>query len=373
MAHILVFASYSRSLISFRGDLIRALVTRGHQVTAAAPQMSAPVINELRKMNVRTVDVPLDRTGLNPVADFVSLVRIYGMIRKIRPDVVFAYTAKPVIYGSLAASLAGVRQICSMITGMGYAFDESRQEGWWSRWLTRRLYRLALGVNKRVLFQNPDDLSDFLRARCLSSPSKAAIVNGSGVDLQYFAESCPPRSDPVFLMIARLLVSKGVREYVEAARIVRRVYPRARFMLVGWRENHPASIGHDELEAWRAEGVIEYCGPADDVRPYLRQCSVYVLPSYREGTPRTVLEAMSTGRAIITTNVPGCKETVIDGVNGFLVPPCDSAALAEAIMRFAFDSSLIERMGRDARLLAERKYDVRRVTRATIEAMEITN
>src|SRR5690606_21287045 len=143
-------------------------------------------------------------------------------------------------------------------------------------------------------------------------------VNGSGVDLQYFAESCPPRSDPVFLMIARLLVSKGVREYVEAARIVRRVYPRARFMLVGWRENHPASIGHDELEAWRAEGVIEYCGPADDVRPYLRQCSVYVLPSYREGTPRTVLEAMSTGRAIITTNVPGCKETVIDGVNGFL-------------------------------------------------------
>lgn len=369
MAHILVIASYPESLVLFRGDLLRTLVACGHRVTAVAGEISPSVEQALSRMSVRYLTVFLNRTGLDALADIRSLWSLYRLVRNERPDVVLSYTAKPVIYGSLAAQLAGIERIYSMITGLGYAFDESVPTGRYARWLIRRLYALALRFNERVLVQNPDDLEELIRTRCLASSSRTAVVNGSGVDLNHYAAVPLPASGPSFLMIARLLANKGVREYVDAARVVRQSCPQARCVLIGWFDNHPTSIKRSEMQTWQSEGVIEYAGPVEDVRPYLRQCSVYVLPSYREGTPRTVLEAMSTGRAVITTDVPGCRETIVNGVNGFLVPPRNAKALVDAMLRLASDSKLTECMGIEGRRIAERKYDVRLVTRSVMDAM----
>jgi glycosyltransferase involved in cell wall biosynthesis len=371
MAHVLVIGSYPDSLLLFRGDLLKTLAAGGHRVTATAGVAPESVVRALLEIGVGYEPLSLERTGRNPIADLGYAWNLFRAIRRIRPDLVLSYTAKPVIYGSLAARLAGTRRIYSMVTGLGYAFDETQASGKYTRRLMRRLYALALGFNERVLVQNPDDLDELVRAGCIASSARGTIVNGSGVDLAHFLPQSVSDMHPSFLMIARLLGSKGVNEYVEAARIVRRSCPTAHFALVGWFDDHPTAIGKAQVQSWQAEGLINYVGPVDDVRPHLAQCSVYVLPSYREGTPRTVLEAMATARAVITTDVPGCRETVSDGVNGILVPPRDAESLAAAMLRLARDAPLARQMGIAGRRIAEEKYDVRLVTRATLDAMSL--
>jgi glycosyltransferase involved in cell wall biosynthesis len=196
------------------------------------------------------------------------------------------------------------------------------------------------------------------------------VVNGSGVELQRFSPVPLPGSS-TFLLIARFLVDKGIREYVEAAQQVRRNNPRARFLLVGWHDDNPSSLGDEEVNGWVELGIIEYLGRLDDVRPAIAQADVYVLPSYREGTPRTVLEAMAMGRPIITTDVPGCRQTVVEGRNGFLVPPRDASALAQAMNRFIQDGGLAARMGHESRRLAEERFDAEIVARAVVDAAQL--
>jgi len=231
------------------------------------------------------------------------------------------------------------------------------------------LYRRALRQNRSVFFQNPDDLDQFDRLRLLRSRSQAVLVNGSGVDLDHFRPLPPVVNPPVFLLMARLYREKGIREFVAAARLVKERYPQTRFCLVGSIDSNPSAILPVELEAWKAEGVIEHTPWVDDVRPFLAACSVYVLPSYREGTPRTVLEAMAVARPTITTDAPGCRETVVDGENGFLVPVKDAQAVAQAMERFILNPELIGRMGRCARTIAEQKYDVHDVNRIMVKVM----
>lgn len=366
---ILVLGSYDRSLVMFRGELLRALVVRGHEVVACAPRLTPEVRTALADWEVRSRSVALARTGTNPLADVRTMLRLRILMRDERPDVLLAYTVKPIVYGVLAARKAGVERIFSLVTGLGHTFQVgSGLHHHLVSSVVRRLYGLAMDASNTVFFQNPDDLGEFRASGLLRAPTRAVVVNGSGVDLAHYAPAPLPQ-EPSFLLIARLLGEKGVREYVDAARVVRRRNPLARFRLAGWIDSNPSAIRSDELQAWVSEGVIEYLGTLDDVRPAISAASTFVLPSYREGTPRTVLEAMAMGRAIITTDTPGCRETVISGENGFLVPPRDVDALASAMSDLLEHPERIPEMGARSRSIAEERYDVHAVNRVILEAM----
>lgn len=365
---IIIVASYLDSISKFRGSLVGQLKARGYEVHVAAPVGVGDDVASVESLGVELHPIPLGRTSLDIRADLATLVALFRLFRRVRPQALLAYTAKPVIYGLLAARVVGVRRRAAIITGLGYAFGGERK---WLFLLVKRLYAVALRFADPVFFQNPDDKKLFLELGILRSTDKVKVISGSGVDTEFFSPAkFPPGLS--FVMIARLLKDKGVREYVEAARQVRRVCPEARFFLVGWIDSNPSAIRPEELEAWIAAGDIEFLGKMVDVRPAIADATVYVLPSYREGTPRTVLEAMAMGRPVITTDAPGCRETVADGENGFLVPVGAVGELAEAMLRFASNPALASDMGRKSRYIAELKYDVRKVNAAIIAAMKLT-
>lgn len=367
MSRVLIIGNLAESLINFRGDLISHLVEAGHEVTAVAPAGPEWVDAHLAARGARRIVVPMDRTGTNAVADVRLFWALLRACRASRPDVVLAYTIKPVIYGTLAAKLAGVRTIAAMITGLGFAFTRPapvRKRVASS--LARMLYRLTMVCTDIVFFQNPDDEADLRRTGILRRRHRVVRISGSGVNLMRFGQRPLPDGPMRFLMIARLLRDKGVSEYLEAARRVRAVYPAAQFHLVGPFDSNPTAISPDDIATAQARGDIVYHGATDDVRPFLERCHVYVLPSYREGTPRSVLEAMATGRPVITTDAPGCRETVNPGENGFLVPPREVAPLVDAMTRFInMAPAELNRMAAAARRRAELKYDVATVN-ATI-------
>jgi glycosyltransferase involved in cell wall biosynthesis len=305
------------------------------------------------------------------VADLRTLWQMLLLIREVRPDAVFACMIKQVIYGLMAASIAGVPQRYALITGLGYAFQGGGQRSLLRR-LAQGLYALSLKGVKKIFFQNPDDMKLFYDSGILKPNSPACVVNGSGVNMSHYTLVPLPKDDPCFLMVARLIGDKGVREYATAAKIVKAEYPKTRFALVGWIDENPSSIRQEELDAWIAEGSIDFIGRLTDVRPAIAQCSVFVLPSYREGTPRSVLEAMSMGRPIITTDAPGCRETVIQGENGFLVPVTAVDELVVAMEKFLTEASLIQKMGQRSFEIAKEKYDVHKVNQVMLKEMNIS-
>jgi glycosyltransferase involved in cell wall biosynthesis len=371
---ILLVASLADSLVNFRGSLIRALQASGQDVHVAAPDLPlhSPVRLQLQGMGVTVHQVPMLRTGTNPLVDLRTAWALWRLMSMIKPARVLAYTIKPVIYGTLAAWLAGVPQRFALITGLGYAFQSGGHRSSLQT-LVQNLYGLALARAERVFFQNPDDLALFRECGILKSHTPICVVNGSGVDLARFVVQPLPdgfaQGAVRFLYIGRLLGDKGVREYVEAARVLKRRHPQVHCMLVGWIDSNPNAINQAELDGWVADGYIEFLGRLNDVRPAIASCSVYVLPSYREGTPRTVLEAMAMGRAVVTTDAPGCRETVLHGENGFLVPIQDPEALAEAMRRFIEEPELQQSMGARSRQIAERKYDVHKVNAVMLAGM----
>lgn len=373
MSHIFMLGSYAPSLINFRGPLIRALLAEGHQVSVGAPDISNDLRTTLQTMGASVHETPLHRRGTGIRAD----VAYYGNLKRIfltvRPDALLTYTIKPNIWGAFAATAAGIPSY-SMVTGLGYAFTDFGVRPSLRQRLTmlvaRRLYRAAAYRNRRVIFQNPDDRDDFIKAGGLTNQAKATIVDGSGVDMEHYARAPLPEA-PVVLMIARLLGSKGVRDYAAAALALRTRYPSARFLLVGPFDKGLDTIGRDEVAQWETGG-LEYLGSTGDVRPIIAQARIYVLPSYREGTPRSVLEAMAMGRPIITCDAPGCRETVEHGVNGLLVPVRDPEALAAAIDRLLKNPEEAEAMGEAGYALVARKYDVNLVNCAIMEIMELT-
>lgn len=368
MSKIVIVSSYALSLTNFRSELIKTLAEAGHRVIALGPESGFD--KKLASLGAEYRQFPLRRTKLNPARDLVTFISLVRLFRKVKPDMVFAYTIKPVVYGSLAASLAGVPEIFAMITGLGSSFNDRSGSGRSLLYkMIRYLYRKALKKNRLVFFQNPDDLELFRSEKIIGPDARTALVNGSGVDLVRFSY-VEPRKGPVsFLLMGRLIRDKGIVEYVEAARILKSRYPDTRFRLAGFVDVNPTAIRKKQLDSWVEEGVIDYLGEKEDVRPFLADAGVYVLPSYREGTPRSVLEAMAVGRPVITTDAPGCRETVRDGENGFLVPVGDSAALAVAMERFILNPALVLEMGRKSREIAVVKYDVHKVNRVMIEAM----
>lgn len=371
MAHIVIVAGFTPSLINFRGPLLRDLIARGYRVSACGPEAPEDIVRKLNDLGIEFYQYPLDRTGLNPLRDLRSFYALFRLFRQLRPDIVLGYTIKPVIFGSLAARCAGVSAYCSMITGLGYSFSQQSGRRSLLSTLVCRLYRFALGKNKVVFFQNPDDLDFFQSLKLVSKRQKTVVVNGSGIDIDHFSYVVPP--DKVsFLLIARYLWDKGMGEYVEAARMIKKKYPDVQFNLVGWTDSNPTAVPQQQIDAWQDEGIINDCGRLDDVRQAIAECAVYVLPSYREGTPRTVLEAMATGRPIITTDAAGCRETVDDGQNGFLVPVKSVSELAGAMERFLTTPQLVKQMGEKSREKVIEKYDVQKVNRAIIQSLEKT-
>lgn len=372
MARVAVIASSAPSLINFRGELLKAMVCRGHKVFALAPQghpRSAEIAEQLGSMNAEYVPFTMNRRGLSPLGDLRSLKELTDVLRYRGVEHVLSYTAKPVIYGSLAARRAGIKRIYSLITGLGYAFSTNHWRATVVRTVSLALYRAALRYNARVFFQNPDDRYLFERLGVLRHREKGVLVNGSGVDLNTFTPARMP-DEPSFLLIARLIAEKGVRDYVEAARLVKKRYPHVRFQLVGSFETGAHRISESEVEQWVDEGIIEYLGTLKDVRPAIRDCSVFVLPTYyREGQPRTILESMAMARPIITTDNPGSRETVQHGVNGFLIQPRDVQSLVDAMIRFLEHPEYLVTMGEASRRIAEEKYDVHKVNAHMLEVM----
>jgi glycosyltransferase involved in cell wall biosynthesis len=234
------------------------------------------------------------------------------------------------------------------------------------------LYRKALAANNLLFFLNPDDLNMFRDLGLIKEKTQIVLLPGEGISLEQFPSAQLP-IEPVFLLIARLIRDKGIQEFVAAARLLRQSYPSISCRIVGPLDSNPTAFRADEVESWHREGIIEYLGEAKDIRQHMAAASVYVLPSYREGVPRTVLEAMSMGRPIVTTDVPGCRETVMAGENGFIVPVKDAAALAEAMERFILDPGLISKMGKRSREIAEEKFDVRKVNNLIIRSLGLDN
>lgn len=365
MSKVLVLGSYAPSLVHFRGPLIRAMVERGHEVMAAAPDIDEATAAALRTLGAEPLQVQLVNASLNPLALMESLKQLRAVLREHRPDVLISYTIKPVILGALAGRAERVPKIVSLITGVGYAFTGGREfKRIVSKAAARVLYRLALSRSDEIVFQNPDDEALFRELRLVQPGQKARLVNGSGIDLDHFSPAPLPQK-PAFLMIARLLKDKGIREFADAAKRLKAEHPEVPIALVGRLDPSPDSLTQAELDSLVGCG-IDFMGELADVRPAIAQCSIYVLPSYREGTPRSVLEAMAMVRAIVTTDAPGCRQTVIDGENGLLVPPRNADALYQAMLRFVDEPDLASRMGPASRRLAEERFDVNAVNAALL-------
>ena len=369
---VVVVGGLAESLVRFRGDLLRAMAANGHDVLAVAPEDDASTRAALGKMGVAFTTVPLRRAGLNPVRDVITVVALARIFRERRAEAVLVYAAKPVVYGLIAARLAGVPMRAAMITGAGSAL--SGGAGLPRRVLAavmRNLYSLALRHAHVVFFQNPDDERLFRSTGLVGPRARSVRINGSGVDLAYFSPEPLPPLPVTFLMIGRLIRDKGLVEYVEAARHVRRLHPDVRFQLLGALDPNPSAISPRDLAAWRRESAIEYLGTTSDVRPFLAAAHVCVLPSYGEGMPHSLLEAMAMGRAVLTTDVPGCRETVDAGRNGLLVPAKDAAALAEGMLQMLAQPSRLSDMGHESRAIAEELFDVHSVNRVILRAMRL--
>jgi glycosyltransferase involved in cell wall biosynthesis len=370
----LIIVGSAEDFLPFRGDLVDALLSRGMQVHVALPDLDAnsALHSKFLAKGLVIHKVTMQRAGMNPIADLYTMWQLLQLIKAIKPDTVLANMIKPVIYGMMASSMAGVPHRFALISGLGYAFQDGNQRGLLRR-VAEGLYTLSLSGTHKVFFQNPDDLNLFHQLGILKPNAPSCVVNGSGVNVDYYAYTPIPKGVPRFLLIARLLSYKGVREYVAAAKLVKAQYPEARFTLVGWIDyENPSAITQAELDTWIAEGTIDYMGRLADVRPAIAQCSVFVLPSsYREGTPRSILEAMSMGRAIITTDAPGCRETVRSEDNGLLVPICSVDELVKAMLKFVENSELVQRFGQRSREIAEEKYDVHKVNQIMLNEMGI--
>lgn len=364
---IAFIASHPSSLLNFRFALMQSFIARGYNVIAIAPT-DKEVEKTLGEHNIRYIPVDMQRNGLNPLADVALIHQLRRIFLAEKPHATFAYTIKPVIYGSIAARLAGVKYIYSMITGTGYIFTDINFKTRIIGVIASRLFRIALKLNTLIYFQNKDNLNFFRQKGIISAAKPTAVVNGSGVDCQQFLPAAYPPSIS-FIMIARFLYDKGIIEYIEAARLIKQQYPQVKFHLAGWIDSNPNSITQPELNKWVDAGIIENLGKLADVRPALANASVFVLPSYHEGTPRSVLEAMAMSRPVITTDAPGCRETVIRGENGFLVPVKSIQELVDAMKYFIEAQDKIAVMGEKGRQLALEKYDVNKVNDSIQAAM----
>jgi glycosyltransferase involved in cell wall biosynthesis len=360
---VMLAANSSWNLLNFRNPVIEALLAANHRVLAAVPNDGAA--DALRDLGVEVYFVPLDARGISPVRDLNLLLSYRKLFRRVRPAALLPFTAKPNIYGSIAAGWEGIPTI-NTITGLGTAFLSGRG----LNTAVTNLYRWSLRQSVRVYFHNSEDRDLFIQRKLLSA-SQARVVPGSGIDLERFSpvDAWQPNVPLTFLFIGRLLKDKGALEFANAAAIVRKKR-LARFQMLGSREDHPKAVSKDDLKRLEADGTIELLGSVDDVRPSIARSDCIVLPSYREGLPRVLLEASAMAKPVIATDVPGCRQAVDADLTGILCEARSAESLAEAMMRLA-DMPVKERleMGARGRHKAEQEFSKKRVADAYLEAL----
>jgi glycosyltransferase involved in cell wall biosynthesis len=359
---ILLFSNTDWYLYNYRLPLARALRERGDEVVLLSPPGKYSGL--LAKAGFRWISFPLERKSTNPVKELLTIYRLSRVFRQEKPKLVHLFTIKPVLYGSFAAHLAGNIQIVNSITGLGYIFSDARPL---LRWLVKMLYRLSM-TETSVIFQNSDDRSFFVRNNLISEV-QSFLIPGSGVDINVFKPSREPAGDPVVILAGRLLKSKGVPEFVEAARKIKSEGFSVRFAIVGEPyPDNPDSIKPDELAAWKEEGAVETWGWHDDMAEVISKSSIVCLPTkYMEGLPRLLLEAGASGRPAVATDIPGCRMVIRPGENGFLTAPGNIAELVTSLKLLIQNPDMRLRMGRRGREIVEQEFAVEKIITHTID------
>ena len=364
---ILVISPKNKTVFNFRGDLIKDMIANGNEVYVTGPNKD--FIDDIMELGVKEfVEVPLVKDNTSVIGDLAYLKKLKETIRRIQPELVFGYTIKPVIYGSLAARICGVKKIYPMVTGLGRVYASENLKTKIVRKITKILYQIAFKGCNKVIFQNGDDAREFVDGHYLSE-SQCVVVNGSGVNMERFYRSDIPEK-PVFLMVSRIIKEKGVLDFARAARAVKKKVPEARFIVLGGYDNSIGALSEADLKEYIDDGIIELPGEVKDPISFYSQSSVFVLPSYyREGLPRTILEGMACGRPIITTDWIGCREPIDDGVNGFLVPIKNPKELAKKMYRLAVDRKKILEMSDAAYKTCKEKYEVKLINQQMRDIM----
>lgn len=374
---IIIIGTVASSFYGFRADLIKALLEKQHTVYAFISEYTQEELKKVESLGVIPVTYQLNRGGLNPLVDIKSTYALSKQIKNISPDLVFSYFSKPVIFGTLAAKLAKVPKVIGMLEGLGYAFTD-QPEGLNKKTKLIKsvqvfLYKVALPQLDKVIFLNPDDPKDLLELYNITV-KKVEILGGIGLDLDdYGLQTLKYIDTPIkFLFIGRMIKEKGIHDFIAAAEMVKQSYPDAEFTVLGAIDtSNPGALQQSELNRLVSLNIINYPGQVDSVQDWIASSHVFVLPSYREGVPRSTQEAMAIGRAVITTDVPGCRETVIDGVNGFFVEKWNPQALADKMIYFIEHPEQIKIMGEESYKLAQEKFAADKVNKRLINMLDL--
>lgn len=366
---VLICASYGGSLTNFRGDLIKEMAAKGHEVICTSIEPASVMEEEIKLLGAKYYSIPGTRTGLNFIQNIRELSAYLMAFYKLKPDICFLYMSKPIAYGGIAAVINRIKHINVFVTGLEVAFYSKGLKNALVRLILKVFYRVIHKKCENIFFMNLDDFNKMKKFR-LVKEDKAVFVNGSGVNTEIFKKEDMLDKD-IVCMTARLVISKGVMEYINAAKIIKSKYKDVEFLLVGGLDENPEAIKEEELKEIIDEGYIKYCGFARDVRPYLKECTIFVLPSYHEGNGRSIVEAEALGRPIITTNAPGCRDTVIPGYNGFLIPVRNSEALAEKIELLLLNKKLKMVMAENSYKLCRERFDVKIINKIILEKMKL--
>lgn len=362
-----IVATSGISLINFHGVFISELVEMGFRVVCVSIEADAEIGEEVRALGAEYNQVAGDRTGIGLFSGFQMIAAYTKFFKALKPDYCFLYMSKPIAFGGIAAIRSGIKHINIFVNGLENAYYRTGLKDVVVRLVMSAFYRHVAKYADNVFFLNPDDRNYFVSHQILSGEN-GSVVPGDGVDMEHFARTELPK-EPVILMVARLLWSKGIREFLEAVKIVKQANPAVKVLLVGGLDDNDEALSKDDLEKCIGEFDIEYCGFTRDVRPYLQRCSIFVLPSYHEGLPRSVIEAMSVGRPVIVTDVPGCRETTENGVNGFIVPPRNSSTLAEKILILVNDADLREQMAIKSYEFCRDRFEVHKANQVLFQKM----
>jgi len=360
---VLLFANTDWYIYNFRIDLAKSLRAKGYEVVLLSPP--GDYQNLLQENGFQWIPFPLSRQGINPLGELWTLWRLIRVYSRVKPDIVHHFTIKPVIYGSLSAHILGIKGIINSITGLGHIFIDTGFVTRIVRVLAKILYRTSLGQTQ-VIFENPEDRNSFIQNQLLQS-EQSHLILGTGVDVKKFQPTPKNNDTPLVLFASRLLSTKGVLEFVEAAQLIKQKGLRARFAIAGTPDpGNPASISSEQIDLWRTSQAVEIWGWQSDMPITLAKADIFCLPSYREGVPNALLEACACGLPIVTTDVPGCRDVVKHKANGFLVPPRASQALAEAIEILLSDPTLRDKMGKTGRQIALENFSLDKIIEQTM-------
>ncbi len=370
MKKVIVLSSHTPSLFKFREDLMKEMLTAGYEVVAVGQLPEADWSERFAEIGVTYRQIRVSRNGLNPLDDLDTYRDIKRLFQEIQPDKIFVYLAKAVAYGCRAAASVGITEVYPLVGGLGSIYYGHGWKNKVIKTVQKALFKQAYARSKKVFIQNDDDKQTLIKDGLLTE-DKVVMIHGSGVNIDKFVPTTLP-AIPTFLFVGRLIKDKGAVEYLEACKQLKTVHgDRIRCMLVGPYDTNPSTLHPKELQPYIEQGIVEYYNEQWDVRPIIDHCSIFVLPSYHEGTPKSVLEAMAMGRAIITSDAPGCKETVVDGVNGYLTKVKDVADVVAKMQLLMEQPELVADMGQKSREMACEFFDVRKVNDTILRTMGI--